>query len=386
MSDGSDESDEEEPTAVTPSHDNRITEAIVSTNTSRSASYSSLSGTPAPTTTHGRRSIDSAADDRRASSGLSRRHGNVNTASTDDGKLERHTMRHGFDLGLSSPHDDAGEEEPDQDGAIQHAPASAGVVHDIFAEYEKRFGTGGKQRCPLKSSEIPALRTGSARYDLLDEQSRESVGDEEANGDVGDGLLIGSPTEVASDELYADYAASAPTNDDGFEPLREIESRRKSTVDTLGSDGLSQGEFQATLLSVILVLPNVHTTDPTATYEVLSRKSNNNVPSAVLLAPFAASYSYIRPWKAREARQDKEAKVAFASSHPCKRRRSAYAYPVEDIENVYISEGGSIQCMVRWKPSLVATDNLVGEELHRRCELLFKEKYGSQEWEMRSKT
>jgi hypothetical protein len=34
-----------------------------------------------------------------------------------------------------------------------------------------------------------------------------------------------------------------------------------------------------------------------------------------------------------------------------------------DIEEVYLEEDGSIQFLVTWKPSLIAMENLVGEEL-----------------------
>jgi len=49
---------------------------------------------------------------------------------------------------------------------------------------------------------------------------------------------------------------------------------------------------------------------------------------------------------------------------------------VAEVEDVYLGEDGSIQCLVSWKPSLIAMKNLVGEELRRRSEELFNKRYG----------
>lgn len=91
----------------------------------------------------------------------------------------------------------------------------------------------------------------------------------------------------------------------------------------------------------------------------------------------------------------REAKEAFASAsaesrranrakravHAPRRRRNVEEIAkMLDIEDVYPGEDSSIQCVVRQKSSLVAKDNLVGEELHRRCQELFKKKYGAREW------
>lgn len=53
---------------------------------------------------------------------------------------------------------------------------------------------------------------------------------------------------------------------------------------------------------------------------------------------------------------------------------------MEDVEDVYLGEDGSIQCVVRWKASLVAKERLVSGVLHQRSEELFKKKYGVEEW------
>jgi hypothetical protein len=45
---------------------------------------------------------------------------------------------------------------------------------------------------------------------------------------------------------------------------------------------------------------------------------------------------------------------------------------------------GFIQCLVSWKSSLFAMENLVGGELRQRCEELFRKRYGHQELQRRA--
>jgi hypothetical protein len=57
---------------------------------------------------------------------------------------------------------------------------------------------------------------------------------------------------------------------------------------------------------------------------------------------------------------------------------------VADIEDVYLGEDGSIQCIIIWKSSLIVMENLVGEELRRRSEELFGKRYGHLELQKRA--
>lgn len=59
---------------------------------------------------------------------------------------------------------------------------------------------------------------------------------------------------------------------------------------------------------------------------------------------------------------------------------------VADIEDVYLGEDGSIQCVVAWRSSLIAIEHLAGGEPRRRCEQLFGERYGHQELQRRMAT
>ena len=52
---------------------------------------------------------------------------------------------------------------------------------------------------------------------------------------------------------------------------------------------------------------------------------------------------------------------------------------VAEVEDVYLGEDGSIQCVVSWKSSLIAMDSLVSGELRQRCEQLFRKRYGQKE-------
>jgi hypothetical protein len=56
--------------------------------------------------------------------------------------------------------------------------------------------------------------------------------------------------------------------------------------------------------------------------------------------------------------------------------RGEVYHRVADVEDAYLGEDGSIQCLVIWKPSLISIKNLVGEELRRRSEELFAKRYG----------
>jgi hypothetical protein len=53
---------------------------------------------------------------------------------------------------------------------------------------------------------------------------------------------------------------------------------------------------------------------------------------------------------------------------------------VKDLDSVHLAKDGSIQCTVIWEPTVVAKTDLVGAALHNRCEELFKEAYGQDEW------
>ena len=55
-----------------------------------------------------------------------------------------------------------------------------------------------------------------------------------------------------------------------------------------------------------------------------------------------------------------------------------------DIEDVHLGEDGSLQCLITWKPSLIAMENLVGQELRRRCKKLFGKRCGHQQVQRRT--
>jgi hypothetical protein len=93
--------------------------------------------------------------------------------------------------------------------------------------------------------------------------------------------------------------------------------------------------------------------------------------------------------KAREAREAQEAVEAQRARTPLRSSRAKQAYfvrpgggvagvdgRVAEVQDVYLGEDGSIQCVVMWKSSLIAIDSLVGGELRQRCEQLFRKRYG----------
>jgi hypothetical protein len=90
--------------------------------------------------------------------------------------------------------------------------------------------------------------------------------------------------------------------------------------------------------------------------------------------------------KAREVREAREAREAFdgekasaPSDFLSKKRgiRTRLSYKgdgdygrVVDLENVYLGENGSIQCVVRWRPSLITQKNLGSRILNQIPSLL----------------
>lgn len=96
-------------------------------------------------------------------------------------------------------------------------------------------------------------------------------------------------------------------------------------------------------------------------------------------------------WKAREAREVREAMELqryHTSSHSSRPKQAPFVYRrhgigevdrrVANIEDVYLGEDGSIQCVVTWKSSLITMENL-GRKLRQQCEELFVKRYGPQE-------
>lgn len=99
-------------------------------------------------------------------------------------------------------------------------------------------------------------------------------------------------------------------------------------------------------------------------------------------------------WKAREAREAQEAQRAHIPSRSSRAKQAHFVRRgggvagvdagVAEVEDVYLGEDGSIQCVVTWKSSLIAMDSLVGGELRQRCEQLFGKSYGRKELQSRT--
>jgi hypothetical protein len=69
-----------------------------------------------------------------------------------------------------------------------------------------------------------------------------------------------------------------------------------------------------------------------------------------------------------------------------------YAFPrhyrdkeweIKGLDGVYLDDGGSIRCLVKWKPTLFKSRALVGKAVQRQLEELFIEKYGPEDWQRR---
>lgn len=303
----------------------------------------------------------------------------------EDSKEERYRSKH------HTKHTNEGS-ACDGVGQERLAPASAGHIHDIFAEYERRFSmNGAKQRSQLRTPHAHSTHNSSDYSGLPD--TRQSVRDNEHH------------TDATSDDPHPTCILGAgptqPTSELRQDGKRPITSTKDAGLDRSTSTSDFQEPDNAPSPSPSHIATNTAAGSGArpAPRNVSTRKRPSQSPESVNSSPVDPASKRPRriakeSWKAKEARELSEAKQILASSDSqprsrrCPQRRVTPARflgdgHVEDVEDVYLGEDGSIQCVVRWKASLVTKEHLVSEALRRRCEELFKKKYGAQEWRNR---
>ena len=126
-----------------------------------------------------------------------------------------------------------------------------------------------------------------------------------------------------------------------------------------------------------------HSAEPIQRKRSLSKASTIDTSGTCSLGDTALSK---RP--RREITKTRKAREANGmSAEPGDGNVPGYAFPrqhlnwrVKDLNGVHLAKDGSIQCTVIWEPTVVAKTELVGAALHSRCEELFKEAYGQDEW------
>ena len=233
------------------------------------------------------------------------------------------------------------------------APAAAGHIHDIFAEYEIRFGSDSSTR---KSGQ----RKGSSPSSLH-------------------GTKPGGDESLA---LSAQSEGSALVEHEPQDPDCTITS-------FLGNGGLDAGYATNTKSDC---------DEPSSRTEDGCRQQNEaplSVPTAPNPLPRKRSCLPARPQRpsrkracgpsrrtALQARREVEAEESSArfNSHEGLRRRQDKLWDVTDLGRVSVEDGGSLSCELLWAPTTVPVSSLK-RALLERAEELVKRDHGAEAWE-----
>jgi hypothetical protein len=307
------------------------------------------------------------------------------------------------------------------------APASAGLIHDVFAEYEKTFSTPQLKQKAARS----ALCYSSNDNNSLAGHVPRSLHHKEPQAVTDDGgTSIEHPTQIAGDDVSPGHFLRRELEDGSTSRPRQESDRQRTETEDVGSEHLStftsdcrlrnfyispvESHFSSNIritesaLTRNTLLPSRRTVDEaarsdtsTAIQEPRTRKRSLSSTGPAFLPNDSAGPKRPRratkeTCKVREAREELEAKWSQASSDPHPKKQLLLSHlpggkgkedgRVADIKDAYLGEDGSIQCVVTWKSSLVAMENLVGGELQRRCKELLRKRYGHRELQLRAAT
>jgi hypothetical protein len=329
-----------------------------------------------------------------------------NTDSREDNKEERGEDPHADEVPYN---DNLAYSEGGGDGIGSDAPASVGLIHDVFAEYERTFSMSSRKQ----------KRARSALNDCQDSDTAAGsiprpISHEEPLGVTS----IEQPAEAASDDASpSNFSRREPENGSTSRPRQgryrqgtETDDVRSMCLPTFAGD-CRLGKFytspvephsrfnmritESAITRHTPSLPRMAANEATRSdhsaviQEARTRKRSLSSTGEAILPDDSPTDKRPRratkeTWKAREAREKLEAKRSQASD-PCRKKQALSVDPncgrgevddrVADMEDVYLGEDGSIQCVVTWKSSLVAMENLSGE-LQRRSKELFRERYG----------
>lgn len=287
-------------------------------------------------------------------------------------------------------------------------PASAGHIHDIFADYEQRFSIKKLNQQPQKqrTTRHSSTRDDSDQAIVSSSSVRQSVHDDGSQTASARDAGIDENAHMVDDDLGLRRSSEASTAGEPTSQPRQDSEGQSLSNDDVRLDGLtpidaSQEPSSADSTS----LPHHETMNDDAECDSglplrnpstrkRRRQSPESIPIALGHPPSKRPRRVTKEsWKAREAREQSEAKQTIVSAYSRSQLRPRVPKPVAharltgdgnernnqiaDVEDVYLAEDGSIQCVVRWKASLVAKENLASESLRRRCEALFKKKYGA---------
>jgi len=173
---------------------------------------------------------------------------------------------------------------------------------------------------------------------------------------------------VSGNEIHEDATATAGSSNESVIMETPLSSFPTHVVDMTSScPTVDTTKHSAEPIQRKRSLRKASTTDPDSTRplggDALSKRPRREIT---------------KTWKARDADRMVEPDDGNAPGYACPRQRLNWR--VKDLDSVHLAKDGSIQCTVIWEPTVVAKTDLVGAALHNRCEELFKETYGQDEW------
>ena len=257
----------------------------------------------------------------------------------------------------SSPTDETAE-GPEQDTPYTEAPAAAGHIHDVFAEYEKEFGAGSfmrKSGRPKGRSSPPSRRTNPVVHGspALDNPYQQSVNDEHGVQDP-DGTIASKPSEIESGGSSTGCLTNIERENGGSSSQMEGQQRRESAERT-----------------------------PTQPNPPSRKRSGAPEESHVPAAKRSRGSSRL------SARRSSEAKKMSTRSNSHKEERLRHAFPrqcrdkqwdVQGIGRISVGGDGSLDCELLWAPTTVSVSTLNGALLERAEELV-KQNHGVETWD-----
>jgi len=199
----------------------------------------------------------------------------------------------------------------------------------------------------------------------------------------------GNDNDLATNDLAVQAASDARTADQAFTTISSTDQIATATAGSSNESVTMEtplSSFPTHVVDMASSCPTVDTTkhsaEPIERKRSLRKASTTDPDSTRPLGGDALSKrprrEITKTWKARDADRMVEPDDGNASGYACPRQRLNWR--VKDLDSVHLAKDGSIQCTVIWEPTVVAKADLVGAALHNRCEELFKETYGEDEW------
>ncbi|KIX01211.1 uncharacterized protein Z518_08936 [Rhinocladiella mackenziei CBS 650.93] len=267
-------------------------------------------------------------------------------------------------------------------GTGSDTPASVGRIHDVFAEYEETFGLPKSKQKVARSTvhDCPESGTiaGSLSRPVSHGEPRVSADDDVAKIEQAAEAAGGDAARLSKREI--ENGSTSRSRQESNEQETEIVQVRSQCVATLAGGCHSQSAFQrgpptpTSMTTKEAIRSNASAVTQGGR---IRKRSWSPTPPTVLpddgVPQKRPRRATKETWKAREAREAREAQRSQTSLGPYRKEQALFVgldsargevdHRVADIEDVYLGEDGSIQCIVKWKSSLISLENVVGREL-----------------------